>query len=415
MFNQCVAQKLQLMITTKVLLRIDRMNKAGECPLNIRIIKSRKSAYLRTGIKLKPEQWDHDKQRVKKNYSSHASANALLRTILSEIQDIAYQYDREKVNYTVHMVKDALSDDQSKECLIAFAENWLKDRYERKEITLSTLRRYEAIVEKLKEHTGGSIKIRDLNAGFLSKFELFLRKVRGNKRNTIASNLSFLRAVSQALIQADLMKLNDYPFRKWKIKKEETERKYISLDQIKQIENMTFRPQSKIQMCRDIFIFCNQTGLRIGDALRLKRQNYNGSHIMLRRQKGKDLTSLPLTQKAKEILDSYNTDDKSSGDYIFGFFTHKNQSDEQRALKEQKSATALINKNLGIICKRLGFKFKASTHYARHSMASNALIAGISMEEIQAILGHKDIRTTQIYAKAHDQMVENAFAKIAKL
>lgn len=400
------------MITTNVLLRTDRQNKAGKCPLNIRITKSRKSAYLPTGIKLEPNEWDPKKQRIKKTYKSHVRANALLKSMLADIENVAYVFDMRKTNYTALMVKDAVIGRNDNNDVIAFASRWIQERYNRKEITLSTLKRYEAVIEKVKEYCKGSLPLVNFNADFLVGFELYLQKVKENSTNTIASNFSFLRAVSQALIKADLMQLNDYPFRKWKIRHEESERKYISIAQLKQIELIELPVNSKIAMCRDIFLFCNQTGLRIGDGMRLRLKNYTGTHIQFRRQKGKDLATLPLTDKAKEILDSHIHEYMTKDDYIFDFLSKQNQSDEESALKEHKSATALINKNLGIICKRLKFDFRASTHYARHSMATNALMSGLSMEEVKGILGHKDIKTTQIYAKVHDQMIESAIQKL---
>ena len=400
------------MITSRVLLRKDRANKAGHCPLYIRITKSRKSAYITTGLKLTPDQWDHNRQRIKRNHPNQIQANALIKSILSDIEEKALIYVKNKVAFNVDMVKNAVLEGDTNVDVILFASKWINDRYERKEIEIGTLKRYEAIIEKVKEFAKDSLTLEEFNREFILDFESFLQKVKGNERNTIAANLSFLRAVSNALIQKDLLKYDNSPFKKYKITKTETKRKYITVEEIELIENVELPNGSALERSRDIFLFCNQSGLRIGDALRLKFKNYTGSHINIRRQKGKDLVPLPLTQKAINLIDKYIDKIANAEDYIFQFLDLEKQQNDISALKDQKSATALINKNLGIISKKVGLTSKVSTHFARHSMATNALSRGLSMEQIQAMLGHKNIKTTQIYAKSHSAMLEDAFKQL---
>lgn len=157
-------------------------------------------------------------------------------------------------------------------------------------------------------------------------------------------------------------------------------------------------------------MFCNQEGFRIGDALRMRVKDFTGTHFVFESQKTKTFTNILVTEKALKIIEPLIVG-KSKDDYIFDFLVDKNQT-EAEALREQNIATSLINKNLNIIGKRCGFDFKISTHFARHSMATNALAAGLSLEEIKSILHHKDIQTTQIYAKAVDSMKDAAMKKI---
>src|SRR5680860_216350 len=72
------------MATIEVYMR-KRKNKAGLCPLNIRITKNRKSSYIQTGQRIDPKYWDPVKRKIKKNHPNSTRLNNLLSFKLAEI------------------------------------------------------------------------------------------------------------------------------------------------------------------------------------------------------------------------------------------------------------------------------------------------------------------------------------------
>lgn len=398
------------MNSVNVMLRKDKLNKKGECPIYVRIISNRQSSYIPTGIKSNPQYWNDKKGKLKSSFPNSTAANNLIDSIVNKVKAVFYNLETTNRRLSAKEIK-TLALNNNKELLIPFMESWILERLNRNEISYSTYKRYLAVIDKIRKTFGENLEINQFDVGLLKKFDNALRTVFKNSTNTIAANFSFLRAVANNLIEEDKMKLNDYPFRKWKLKFEEVKRKYLTPDQIKEIENIILPNNSKQDLSRKIFLLCNQEGFRIGDALTMKVENFTGTHFVFLSQKTKTYTNILATKKAIKII-SPLIGTKTPESYIFDFLTLKNQSEKETALKEQKMATALINKNLALISKRLGFEFTVSTHYARHSMATNALAAGLSLEEIKSILHHKDIQTTQIYAKAVDSMKDAAMKKI---
>ena len=396
------------MNTCYAMLREDKINKKGLAPVYIRIVVNRQSAYIATGVKVEPSKWNINKQRLRSSYTNSAAANNLIDSTISKVQEQIYEYDKQGKRYTAKQIKEIVLN-ENKDCVIDYATTWVQSRKDRKDIGQSTYLKYNGVIDKMRKTAGGSLRIDSLDYEFLVRHDKELRDTHNNKQNTIASNFSFIRALCNELIRDDKMKLNDYPFKKFKLKYEDSKRKYLTIEQIDSIEQMILPKDSKIKMSRDIFLFCNQTGLRIGDALLLKGKNFTGEHIIIQSQKTDTYTSVYCRPKAKEIINAYRSDPDS---YVFGFLTDDKQANEVEALNEQKSATALINKNLGIIGKRCGIEDKVSTHYARHSFSSNALASGLSLEEIKGMLNHKDIRTTQIYARTLDKVKDDAFKKL---
>ena len=121
---------------------------------------------------------------------------------------------------------------------------------------------------------------------------------------------------------------------------------------------------------------------------------------------------MPLTKKAQEIIQAQLKLSDKNFELVFDIMDSKKLDSPENALNEQKRKTALLNKYLKIIAHKANLGRPVSTHLARHSMATNALSKGLSYAEIQSILGHSDVKTTQIYAKVHDQMKIEALKKL---
>ena len=101
---------------------------------------------------------------------------------------------------------------------------------------------------------------------------------------------------------------------------------------------------------------------------------------------------------------------KDDGDYIFDFCGkgRKLENSIEAIDNYISSTTALINKYLKKISTKIGINKNLSSHIFRHSFAVNALEKGVTMERLQGILKHSDIRETQVYGKVQSKEVDNA-------
>ena len=74
------------MASIKLILRTHQVDQTGHSPLYIRIIKDRKTKFIPAGVKLKENEWDEVKQKVKKNHSNSARMNAALSQKIADAE-----------------------------------------------------------------------------------------------------------------------------------------------------------------------------------------------------------------------------------------------------------------------------------------------------------------------------------------
>lgn len=399
------------MVSTKLVLKLNKTDRSGKSPIYLRITQNRKHAYINSGIKVDSKFWDDSKQKLKTHYPNAGAANAMLRKLQFKAESVGLELEQEGKFYSAQLVKEMVTN-KNHDNLIDYAYTWINKRKEAGIISHSSLVKYRSVIDKLSTYCNGYLPIGEFNKDLIRNFKTHLKTYHNNKSNTISSNLSCLRAIANTLMEEGRMKPDVYPFRGFRLKYENSKRSFLTQDQINRIRSLQLPDGSKIKKCRDIFFFCTQTGLRIGDALHLKKSNFNGTHIHFFSQKTKEDVSLKLTRSAAAVIKPYIEDERGASAYIFGILNPRKQMNEVTALNDQKSATSLINKNLKIIAKRCGIAEPISTHLGRHSLATNALLKGLSMEEVKGILNHSDIQTTQIYAKVVDSMKDNAIDKL---
>jgi len=151
----------------------------------------------------------------------------------------------------------------------------------------------------------------------------------------------------------------------------------------------------RIEQVKDIFIFCCYTGLAYIDVKQLKRseiiKGIDGQQwIFTTRQKTDTASRIPLLTQALEIIKKYEN--------------HPECADQDKVLpvlSNQKMNSYL--KEIADVC---GISKELTFHIARHTFATSVTLAnGVSIESVSKMLGHKNMRTTQHYAKILDSKV----------
>ena len=191
------------------------------------------------------------------------------------------------------------------------------------------------------------------------------------------------------------------PFAHYKFSLDDTERGYLSTIELKAMEEITI-PTDRLDHVRDIFIFCCYTGLAYADVSKL-----NNSHIevgqdgiiwiKLNRTKSKSRSVIPLLPRAREILDKYSQFAKTN--------------------PEKKLLPVISNQNLNKYLKEIavlcGITKRVSMHLARHTFATTVTLEkGIDIMTVSKMLGHKNLRTTQIYSKVTELKIAEDMKKL---
>lgn len=136
-------------------------------------------------------------------------------------------------------------------------------------------------------------------------------------------------------------------------------------------------------------------GLRVSEVINLKKEdvNFNGGLIKIRIAKGRKDRFVKIPDSLKKELESYC-----------------NLHDEEILFPSSrggKLTTATIRKIIKNSRRKAGIKKDIHPHSLRHSFATHLLEQGTDLRIIQKLLGHSDIKTTQIYLSVSNQLIKN--------
>ncbi len=186
------------------------------------------------------------------------------------------------------------------------------------------------------------------------------------------------------------------PFYNFKVKFDAVEREYLNEEEVQKLIDKELY-LDRLKIVRDMFVFSCYTGLAYSDVKKLSSaditKGIDGSKwIRIKRTKTKSLSSIPLLPLAEEILDRYKDHPEvKDGKYVLP------------VLSNQKSNAFL--KEIAALC---GITKPLTTHLARHTFATTiTLTNGVPIESVSKMLGHKDLRTTQHYAKIVDRKISD--------
>lgn len=244
---------------------------------------------------------------------------------------------------------------------------------------LSTL----ALLQDFKKN----VTFSDLTFEFVSSFEYFLQS-KGYHTNTIAKHMKHLKRHINVAINKEYMDIQKYAFRKYKIKTVENGHTHLAPEELEKMETLQLTGRYiKYQKTLDAFLFCCYAGMRYSDFVNMKPENIVEMHqetwLIYKSIKTGTEVRLPLyllfNGKGIQILNKYQAN-------LQDFFHLRDNSN--------------VNKELIIITRLAGLSKKVSFHTARHTNATLLIYNGVNITTVQKLLGHKSVKTTQIYTSA---------------
>lgn len=88
--------------------------------------------------------------------------------------------------------------------------------------------------------------------------------------------------------------------------------------------------------------------------------------------------------------------------YVFPILNETHDTIEKKYYRVQRELK-ILNKNLKIMIKKINPDFNLTSYVSRHSFASILRKKGVSIEIIQELMGHADLKTTEIYVEPFDE------------
>lgn len=348
--------------------------------LDIYVSGIRKYEYLKIYLKKEPAE--------RKLNSQEKAENKKALELAEEIR-IKRMYELQTNRYGILQVKNV------NQKFIEYVEHYINNHQESE----SSCEIMHSVLKHLKNYDKLKVQARDINSDYLQGFKNYLQYYRrpGNNKtlsiNTQALYLIRLKSIISEACKSGVIAVQVNSSVK-NIKPVEAEKCYLEGYEIKKLE------QTK---CNDpeikkLFLFMIFTGLRYSDAVSLKSENItidsNGNNILkFRQSKTKKLQIIPLADQA------YN---------LIKFELHKKEN-----LFSSLNYSSNLNKKLQNWIESAEIQKKITFHCARHTFATLNLTAGTDIYTVSKLLGHKSVKTTEVYGKIIDNVKIAAISKIA--
>ena len=386
-------------------IRREKLSKStNEAPVCLRIIKDRKVMY-KTLFHVSPEFWDDKNRCIKKQHPNAEILNTTINQKKAELEKETLLLTLADSSISMETIRNKINNRTSFD-LFEYANKYIEQLY--KDGKHATYKKYKSVVKKLRFYVGNdSLPIKSISLDFIKGYENYLMNHIGNNRNTTTVNLKALAKLVGDIYRNYDMDETGNPFRKMRFKREQTDRTFLEIEEIHKIQHLKLRARNPLYDAREVFLFECYTGIRISDILTLKWKHITDEKISIRMRKTEKLLSIPINDYVRAVLDRRRCAVENNGGkitsekYVFNILkVDVDEVSAQDALNAISSATAVINKQLKKIAKKTGIDKNLSTHCARHSYATALLTNNIPLPVIKEMLGHSDIKVTQIYASA---------------
>jgi len=251
----------------------------------------------------------------------------------------------------------------------------------------------------LERFTEGELKFKDLNVEFCIDFRDFLLTTKSNKsikvnlaQNSAVSYFNKLKAALKEAYKKGHLPI-DLNARIDSIKPAETRREFLTIEEL----NALVKTECNNPLLKRAALFSALTGLRFSDIKKLTWKEIEhikkkGYYIKFQQQKTKGIEMLPISEQAVIILGKKGKSDEN----VFAGLTY----------------SAYENKHLYQWIGAAGITKNITFHCFRHTYATLLLSEGVDLFTVSKMLGHREIKTTQIYAKVMDASKRSASNKI---
>ena len=362
-----------------------------------------------TSLDIESDKWNRTLHKAIGNTENAKTINRCLEDIRNRLYQIFTLKLQSGEPFTIYDIQtEFLGADAKHKSLLDLIElhNKRKESLIGIDIAKGTMVRFKTLKQHVIDFMNHEYQIKDvplykLKLSFIIEFEHYLKSVRQNAHNTAVKYVKNLRTV--IFFGIDLDWIDKDPFFKYKAKLKEVNRGYLTQEELNILRFREF-PNERIQSVKDIFVFCCYTGLAYIDVKNLRMDQISmgidgNLWIKTFREKTQNQVNVPLLQPAHDIIKKYAQHPNRTRD---NFVLPVLSNQKMNAYLKEIADISGITKNL-------------TTHLARHTFATTVTLNnGASIESVSRMLGHSDIKTTQIYAKITDTKVSQEMEKLRK-
>jgi site-specific recombinase XerD len=390
-------------------LRKPKNYQSGEMPVYLRITVDGQRAELAISRKCDPERWDVKTGRATGTKVEARTLNAFLDSIQNKLYESHRQMSDADLTVTAETLKNRFIGKVEKARTLGSLfedHNTKMESLVGQEFEKSTLQRYKTCLMHTKEFMQWQYKISDMpitkiNFAFLNDFEYYLRSVRKCGNNSAIKYIKNLGKIIRICLGNGWLTVD--PYLNYKPKQKAVHRDVLTKEELQRMLDKNFSI-GRLNVVRDIFVFCCYTGLAYVDVHKLKRSELvtgidGDLWIYTSRQKTDTLSRIPVLPEALSVISTYDQ--------------------HPQCIAEDSLLPVMSNQKMNAYLKEIadlcGITKLLTFHIARHTFATTiTLNNGVPIESVAKMMGHTSIKTTQIYAKVMDHKISSDMQQLRK-
>jgi integrase len=395
--------------TIWVYIRKYKLNKEGKVPLLMRVTVNGRRWDSALKVRINPNNWDPVKEKAIGDDSFSNLVNETIESTKFRIHKIKLSFEDEGKPITLDAIRSKFLDKDKNHRTILSLFQKHNEECEMKvgvQVTYSTYERYKTCYKHTKEFIKKEYKVEDLpiseiNRRFYDRFEYYLKKEKKCAHNTSVKYIrNFNKIVRIAVDQGWLTKT---PYREIGYRLEEIDKPYLTQEELTSIIKKDISIK-RLEIVRDLFVFCCHTGLAFSDVKELTDENIqvgvdNKKWIIKKRKKTNIVSKIPLLDIPAKIIEKYKNYPRSNNVTVLPVPSNQKMNGYLKEIGD------LVN-----------IKKVLTTHTARRTFATTIMLHnGVNMEAVSKMLGHTSLFMTRKYAKVDEYYIAQETAKIRKL
>ncbi|ESU19068.1 MULTISPECIES: site-specific integrase [Flavobacterium] len=392
-------------ITLHFYAKSTKVNANGKLPIYVRLTVNGQRLEFSSKKFIEKTKWSSELAKMKGNTEEARSINSYLDMMRSKVLSAEMELLHKEEELSIENFQSILLENNKNHRMLipVFQDhnNKMKELLGKK-YAPGTLQRFEVTLNHIQnflqwKYNVTDIRIDKVDHCFITELEFYLRSVKNCSNNTSVKYVRNFRKIIKICLNNDWLEKN--PFSRYEGKVIEVDKEFLTEEEIQKIYNKKFS-NTRLELVKDIFIFCCFTGLAYIDVQQLRKDHLGigidgNKWIFKNRQKTDTRSKIPLLPIAEELIEKY--------------------SDHPKCLNEDRILPVLSNQKMNSYLKEIGdvcgIPKEITFHMARHSFATSVTLTnGVPIESVSKMLGHKSLRTTQHYAKIVDKRVSDDMA-----
>ena len=228
-------------------------------------------------------------------------------------------------------------------------------------------------------------------------YQAWLSK-RGCMRNTVSTYMRRIRHIYNLAVEAGEVSYIPNLFKGVFTGVESKRKKALPREMLERMFNAELEDQSLRRVQLTVRLMFAFSGIAFVDLAHLKWENIRDGILQYHRQKSGSLIQLEIPSGALRLLEELSACTAKESLYLFPFLSGRRTG--EAAYKEYNRTLSRFNREMKLLARSTGVTLPVTSYTIRHSFASFLKEQDVSIEVISELLGHKSIKTTQIYLKS---------------